>query len=148
MEEGYYEEIQLNVKGSEISQPAITDLLQINKCCPGTYQKFIETVIVKWNHKSKFSENLQKRNSEEVMSEYYSIIFHWSIESKARSFQYKILQHILTTNNLCYFFGTEIETPEHLFWLFSVTNSLWKRLLLLWNLTLIFLDCIAQLWFS
>ena len=127
----------VKLRGNEISQPVVTDLLQMKKCCKGTYWKFIDTVSVKRNHRSKWSESLQTPISEEVMSEYYSLNFQCTVETRLRSFQYKILQRILTTNkflnickindNLCYFCNNEIETLEHLFWLCPVTNNFWKE---------------------
>ena len=123
----------VKLRDSEISQPVVTDLLQMKRCCKGIYWLFIETVSVKWNHRSKWSENPQTHISEELMSEYYSLNFQSTVESKLRSLQYKILQRILQTNkfliiykindNLCYFCNNEIETLEHLFWLCPVTNN-------------------------
>ena len=107
------------------------------KCCKWTYWKLVETVSVKRNHRLKWSENLQLPISEEDMSEYYSINFQCTVETKLRSFQFKILQRILTTNkflnickineDLCYFCNVEIETLEHLFWLCPVINNFWKE---------------------
>ena len=108
------------------------------KCCKGTYWKQIETVDPKRNHRLKWSENLQIPISEESMSEYYSINFECTVESKLRSFQYKILQRILTTNkflnvckiseDLCYFCGSETETLEHLFWQCPIISNFWKNI--------------------
>ena len=80
---------------------------------------------------------LQIPISEEDMSEYYSINFQSTVESKLRSFQYILLQRILTTNKFlnickinedqCYFCSLETETLEHLFWLCPVINDFWKE---------------------
>jgi len=58
----------------------------------------------------------------------YLLPFKTNLHTKLREFQYKILNRILYTNDmlfkfkevdspLCYFFGKELETLEHLFFL-------------------------------
>ena len=127
----------VKLKESEVVQPVITDLLQMSKACKGTYWKLVKTVELKRNHRLKWSESLQIPISEEDMSENYSINFQSTVESKLRSFQFKLLQGILTTNKFlnickinedqCYFCSLETETLEHLFWLCPVINNFWKE---------------------
>ena len=122
---------------SEMTQPAIANLLQMTKHCKGVYWRLIETVEVKRNHRFKWQETLQMELSKETMSKYFSINFQCTVESRLRSFQYKILQRCLTTNQflnicninteLCYFCNKEIETLEHLFWLCPLINLFWKE---------------------
>ena len=89
------------------------------------------------------------------MSDFYCLNFEACTDSKRRTFQFKILQRILTTNKFlnicnisnenCYFCKREIETIkhlfckreiesiEHLFWKCSIIQEFWGKIYNLFN---------------
>ena len=113
------------IKGP-IFQPVLNEVLVMPKVCKGTYWKLISTLDLKRNIANKWSEHLEKQITKEDMRDFFTLNFQCTIESKMRSFQYKILQRILTTNKFlnicgikedkCYFCGIMTETLEHFFW--------------------------------
>ena len=91
------------IKGP-IFQPVLNKVLAMPKVCKGTYWKLISTLVIKRNAADKWSEYFETQFTKEDMSDYFTLNFQCTIESKMRSFQYKILQCFLTTNkslNIC-----------------------------------------------
>ena len=125
------------IKGP-IFQPVLNELLAMPKVCKGTYWKLISTSDLSRNIANKWSEHLGKQFTNEDMRDFFTLNFQCTIESKMRSFQYKILQRILTTNKFlnicgikadkCYFCGIMTETLEHLFWECPKITQFWKKM--------------------
>ena len=128
----------IKLKKDNISQPILNEICNMKKVCRGTYWNMISLVKVQRNHILKWSEKLQIQLTQEDMSEYYSLNFGCTVESEMRSFQYKILHRVLTTNrflqlckikeDLCYYCNTVPETLEHLFWECPVIAIFWNNL--------------------
>ena len=83
------------IKGP-IFQPVLNEVLAMPKVCKGTYWKLISTLVIKRNAADKWSEYFETQFTKKDMSDYFTLNFQCTIESKMRSFQYKILQCFLT----------------------------------------------------
>ena len=125
------------IKGP-IFQPVLNEVLVMPKVCKGTYWKLISTLDLKRNIANKWSEHLGKQFTNEDMRDFFTLNFQCTIENKMRSFQYKILQRILTTNKFlnicgikedkCYFCGIMTKTLEYLFWECPKITQFWKKI--------------------
>ena len=123
-----------------LSQKVLEDLLKFDKVCKKTYWTLMEFYkTIRRPIESKWSDSLGDNVSYEIIQKYNSANLTSTIDSKMRSFQFKILQRILTTNkflkickikedNSCSFCQAEIETLEHLFWECSLVKSFWDKL--------------------
>ena len=115
------------IKGP-IFQSVLNEVLAMPKVCKGTYWKLISTFDLNY-----FSTLFTKEDTRD----FFSLNFQCTIESKMRSFQYKILQHIPTTNKFlnicgikedkCYFCGIMTETLDQLFWECPKITQFWKK---------------------
>ena len=73
-----------------------------------------------------------------IILDFYCLNFEACIDSKLRTFQFKILQIILTKNKFlnvckisnenCYFCKREIESIEHLSWKCSIIQEFWGKI--------------------
>ena len=119
-----------------IFQPVLNELLAMPKVCKGIYWKLVNAMIIKRNIADKWASYFKTQFTMEDISEYFTLNFRCTIESKMRSFQYKLLQRFITTNKFlsicgikddkCYFCGVGTETLEHLFWECPIVNQFWK----------------------
>ena len=122
----------------QVTQTCLEEILNMKKVCKETYWKIMDTIKPRRNFLKKWSEYFRTQITEKEMSEYFTLNFLCTNENKMRSFQYKILQHSLTTNKFlnickigedkCYFCKTEVETLEHLFWDCSKIKKFWASI--------------------
>ena len=109
-----------------VYQKILSDILSMDKVCKMTYWTFVNMHKSKRKNIEKWILGLNQNIEVNSFKTFYTIPFISTIESKLRSFQYKILQRILPTNkflklcnirnNDCYSFcQKEIETIEHPF---------------------------------
>ena len=119
----------------QVTHKGLQELLNMRQVCNEAYWKFMGKIKPKRNFLNKWSEYFQTHITEDEMKEFFKINFQCTNESRMRSFQYKILQRILTTNKFlnickisddkCYFCKREVETLEHLLWDCPEVKKLW-----------------------
>ena len=117
-------------------QKPLKDLVGMKKVCKGSYDLMITKVDYKRGHTLKWNLIFDKTILDSDWNIYFSNIFRCTIESKMRSFQYKILLRVIPTNKYlhtcqisntekCFFCYVNVETIEHLFWYCSVIKTFW-----------------------
>ena len=124
---------------NEIEQQTLTNLLKLQKTRRGVYQTFLEKLQVTRRNKQKWALVLGEDFNEGIWKHFYSINFQSTIDSKLRSFQYKLLHRAIPTNkylfqckikysDLCYFCHETTESLEHLFGFAQRLKSFGMRL--------------------
>ena len=82
--------------------------------------------------------------NEAIWEHFYSVNFQSTIDSKLRSFQYKLLHRAIPTNkylfqckiknsDLCYFCHETTESLEHLVWFCPKVKKFWDEVKCLFN---------------
>ena len=129
---------------NEIVQQALVNLLKLQKTCRGVYQTFLKKLQVTRPNKQKWALVLGEDFNEGIWEHFYSVNFQSTIDSKLRSFQYKLLHRAIPTNkylfqckikdsDLCYFCHETTESLEHLFWFCPKVRKFWNDVKCLFN---------------
>ena len=127
---------QGKLESHDVKQGVLVSLLKMKKVCKETYTKFLEDKTCCRPHTTKWSNILNKSIEASDWEAIYSVNFKCTIESKMRSFQYRLLLRIIPTNKFlfrcnmshtdrCYYCGIECETIEHLFWFCPIVKNFW-----------------------
>ena len=120
------EQLQEKLDTNAVQQDVLESVLKMDKVCKVTYRYMLQNKSKQRSHEAKWSQILLCEQDSLPWSDYYSLNFHCTIDSKMRAFQYKILLRIIPTNKYlkvcniiendsCYFCCSEVETIEHLF---------------------------------
>ena len=113
-------------------------ILITSKVCKNTYQTMVSKLDFQRMHTEKWNITFRKVISNFDWEYYYSIIFKCTIDTKMRSFQYRLLLRAIVTNKYlyfcklsqtdkCYFCEVNTETIEHLFWHCSIVKNFWFK---------------------
>ena len=76
----------------QVTQTCLEGILNMKKVCKETYWKIMNTIKPKVNFLNKWSEYFRTQITEKERSEYFTLNFLCTNESKMRSLQYRILQ--------------------------------------------------------
>ena len=136
--------LQDKLDQNKVEQLPLTNLLKMPKICKGVYQKFLEKEQVIRPHKQKWSLALTENIQEEDWEYFYKSNFQCTIDSKLRSFQYKVLLRAIPTNKYllqcklkdsdkCYFCNQTTESLEHLLWFCPQVQTFWDKFRCLFN---------------
>ena len=122
-------------------QKPLKDLFGMKKVYKRSYDLMLTKVDYKRGHTIKWNLIFDKTILDSDWNIYFSNIFRCTIESKMRSFQYKILLRVIPTNkylHICQISNTDkccfcyvnvnggpILNIEHLFWYCSVIKTFW-----------------------
>ena len=132
-------ETKIKLGVNQVNQKVLADILSMDKVCKGTYWTFVNLYKSKRKTLEKWNLCLNENIDIKSLSIFYRIPFTSTIESKLRSFQYKILQQILPTNKIlklcnirdseyCSYCEIEVETIEHLFWKCRYVKIFWNQI--------------------
>ena len=133
------EQLKRKLENNLVYQEELESLLKMHKVCNVTYRHMLENNSRQRSHEAKWCQILQCQHDSFPWSDYYSLNFQCTIDSKMRAFQYKVLLRIIPTNKylkVCkivendsgYFCHSEVETIEHLFFLCPIVKELWGKL--------------------
>ncbi len=128
-------EMNFECSGQTYLDPLI-EMKNFKRVCNKTYYKLLPRT---WNVQSRVNKWNICLNTSLTLEDWEDVFvrsFKSSIDSKSRSFQYKVLNRILATNSflkmckitnssLCTFCKVDEETVEHLFWYCTVIRKFW-----------------------
>ena len=121
-----------------MNRKVLTDVLKMPKICKGTYWIFINSLVTKRNIKQKWPSVLNENITADSIHKSFEQNFESCLDSKLKSFQFKILHRSLTTNiflnkcnikqdDKCTFCQNEPESIEYLFWDCNFVQKFWKN---------------------
>ena len=85
-----------------MKQGLLVGLLKMTKVCREIYRKLMKNKICHRSHTAKWSSILNESIEDSEWEAIYSVNFKCTIESKMRSFQYRLLLRIIPTNRFLF----------------------------------------------